>query len=279
MALVLCLSSQVAHGYVGASASRFVLQRLGAEVAVLPTVMLSSHAGRSVVKGFEVAESRIEEMLSALDANGWLDRPDAFLSGYLHTPGQAALTASWLKRLKTRNPRMIALVDPIIGDEPKGVYTRRDAACALRDRLAPLADVITPNRFELGWLMGSALETQADAALAARRLSRRLALVTSAPGERPGELANLLISPDEIWRTTVTRRQSAPHGAGDFMAACFLGRVLQGCSPAEALGLATGAMEELLTASDGRDELSLVTAQDRWAGAPAWPVETLEAGG
>lgn len=276
MAQVVCLSSQVAYGYVGASASQFVLQRLGSDVVVLPTISLSSHAGRAHVKGFAVTESRIEEMLEAMDANGWLQRPDAFLSGYLHGPGHAALAANWLKKLKARNPHMIALVDPIIGDEPKGVYTREETALALRDRVAPLADIITPNRFELGWLTGSPPNTQADAILAARRLCRHLTLVTSAPGEGDGELANLLISPNEVWRTTVARRGCAPHGAGDFMAACFLGRLLQGCAPAEALALATGAMEALLTASDGADGLPLVTAQDRWTNAAPWPVEALE---
>jgi pyridoxine kinase len=277
MPLVLCLSSQVARGHVGASMSEFVLQRLGVEVIALPTVMLSSHAGHAGVKGFEVAESRIEEMLEAIDARGWLDEADAFLSGYMHTPGQAALAARWMKALKARRPHMIALVDPIIGDEPKGVYAKDEVAHAIRDRLTPLADVLTPNRFELGWLTGASLQTQADAARAARRLSRRLVLVTSAPGEKEDELANLLISPDGIWRTTAPRRASAPHGVGDFMAAAFLGRVLKGCAPAEALALAAGAMDALLTLSEGADELRLVAEQDRWVGAEPWPVDVVEA--
>jgi pyridoxine kinase len=276
MPLVLCLSSQVARGHVGASMSEFVLQRLGVDVIALPTIILSSHAGHAGVKGFEVAESRIGEMLEAIDARGWLDEADAFLSGYMHTPGQAALAARWMKALKARRPHMIALVDPIIGDEPKGVYAKDETARAIRDRLTPLADVLTPNRFELGWLTGAPLRTQADAALAARRLSRRLVLVTSAPGENADELANLLISPDEMWRTTVPRRPAAPHGAGDFMASAFLGRILTGCAPAEALALATGAMDALLTLSEGADELRLVAEQERWVGAEPWLVEAVE---
>jgi pyridoxine kinase len=128
----------------------------------------------------------------------------------------------------------------------------------------------------LGWLSGVPVRTQADVARAARRLSRRLVLVTSAPGETADELANLLISPDEIWRATVPRRPGAPHGVGDFMAAAFLGRVLTGCAPAEALALAAGALDRLLTLSEGADELRLVAEQERWVGAEPWPVEVVE---
>jgi hypothetical protein len=53
--------------------------------------------------------------------------------------------------------------------------------------------------------------------------------------------------------------------------------MLTGCAPAEALALATGAMDALLTLSEGADELRLVAEQDRWAGAEPWPVEAVEA--
>lgn len=278
MPLVLSLSSQVARGHVGNSVSQFVLQRLGVAVIALPTVVLSSHAGYAGAKGFAIAESRLAEMLEAMEARAWLDGVDAFVSGYLHTAGQAALAASWLKTLKARHPRMIALVDPIIGDEPKGVYARDEVAHAVRERLAPLADILTPNRFELGWLTGAPLHTQAETALAARRLSRHLTLVTSAPGSNGDDLCNLLISPTAIWRTTVRRRPRAPQGVGDFMAAAFLGRLLQGCAPDAALALATGAMDALLDASAESDELRLIEAQERWVGADPWPVEVLEGG-
>ena len=44
MPKILSLSSQVAHGHVGHSATVFVWQRLGIDVIALPTIILSNHS-------------------------------------------------------------------------------------------------------------------------------------------------------------------------------------------------------------------------------------------
>ncbi len=54
---------------------------------------------------------------------------------------------------------------PIIGDEPAGIYVDEAAASAVRDQLVPLADIVTPNAFELGWLSGRAISDGASASL------------------------------------------------------------------------------------------------------------------
>ena len=55
----------------------------------------------------------------------------------------------------------------------------------MRDKLVPLADILTPNRFELGWLDGRSVGTLADVQAAASELKRatgcEVVLVTSPP--------------------------------------------------------------------------------------------------
>ena len=46
------------------------------------------------------------------------------------------------------------LVDPVLGDAGR-LYVAQETAEAIRDRLIPLADIATPNLFELGWLTGA----------------------------------------------------------------------------------------------------------------------------
>ena len=57
------------------------------------------------------------------------------------------------RRIKAANPRVLVLVDPILGDAGR-LYVAPETAEAIRDELLPLATVATPNLFELQWLTG-----------------------------------------------------------------------------------------------------------------------------
>ena len=85
MATVLAMSSMVARGHVGLGAITPALQLQGHEVIALPTVVLSNHPAHRDVARLEVPASRLEAMLDALEANGWLGSVDAVLTGYLPT--------------------------------------------------------------------------------------------------------------------------------------------------------------------------------------------------
>ena len=183
MAKVLSVSSQVVYGHVGNSTAAFVLQRMGHEVLSLPTVLLSNRPGYGAIAGEPVSPAKLDAMLGALWSNGWLAGVDAILTGYIPTAEHAVLCERWIKALD-RNALYVC--DPIVGDEPGGVYIREDAACAIREKLVPLADVLTPNLFELGWLTGRAVADAGGAVEAARSLWKPDVIVTSAPAPSAG---------------------------------------------------------------------------------------------
>jgi len=267
MAKVLSISSQVVHGHVGNSITAFVLQRLGHEVLGLPTVILSNRPGYPAISGTRIAPETLEAILEAGAANGWLRDIDAIITGYLPTEEHAALCVRWLPRIKELNPSSIYLCDPILGDEPAGVYIDEAAAKAVRDTLLPLADLATPNIFELRWLTGAAIASLAEAADRARELGPASVVVTSAPSESSDMLANVLVTSGDVFTTTVARRKVLAHGTGDFFASFFLANVLAGKSLRRALENATAAMDAVLGLSEGQQELALVASQDVWAGA------------
>ena len=91
------------------------------------------------------------------------------------------------------NPKALYPCDPIIGDEPAGIYVAEAAANAVRDQLVLLSDIVTPNAFELGWLSGRAITDAASVALAARALARPTIVATSAPAGA-GMIANILVT-------------------------------------------------------------------------------------
>jgi pyridoxine kinase len=275
MPTILSLSSQVAYGHVGHSASVFAWQRLGLEVIAFPTILLSNRPDLPHKAGERVRPELIGEMFTALEANGWLGRVDAVFTGYLPSRAHVELAARIVGRLRSETPGLFYCCDPILGDEPDGLYIAEDAAQAVRELVVPLADVVTPNRFELGWLSGAPATTEIEAIAAARMLGR-MVLVTSAPGGEDAALANLLVTAGEAWRTVVARRPEAPHGTGDLMASLFLAHMLRLRRPLEALALTTAGIEAAIDASVGAEELRLIESQGSWASAAPWPITAVE---
>jgi pyridoxine kinase len=273
MPAILSLSSQVAYGHVGHAAAAFAWQRLGLNVIALPTVILSNRPGYPHRAGLDVSPEALDAMLQALDANGWLSGIDAVFTGYMPSAAHVALAAGWVARLRGGNPGLFYACDPILGDDPGGLYIAREAAVAIRDSLVPLASLITPNRYELSWLSGQEVGSTENAEAAAAALAP-ITLTTSLP-RGADRLSNILHCGSGTWEATVARRAHVAHGTGDLMAALFLGHYLLEGSLPHALALATGGLESVITASGPAAELHLLEAQDRWAAPEPWPLMRL----
>ena len=151
MARILAISSQVVRGHVGLAADVPALQSLGHEVWALPTVLLASRPGLGRLQRYELPQPDLAAMLEALEADGCWPTLDAVFTGYFPSPGSVQVAAEAIARVKAANPRVLVCVDPILGDAGR-LYVAQETAEAIRDRLIPLADIATPNLFELTWL-------------------------------------------------------------------------------------------------------------------------------
>lgn len=258
---VLSLQSEVVYGHVGQGAARFALQRLGHEVWAVPTVQLSSHAGRAVVAGEPVAADLMARLLGGLEANGWLGSCDAVLSGYLGHADQAAVVADAVRSVRRANPKALYCLDPVFGDGGRA-YAKRGVAEAMAKSLLPLADIVTPNAFELSSLASVPARTPEEALEAARRLGRPIVLATSIP-DGDGRIGTLVLAEEGAWFASTPLLEGVPHGAGDLLAALFLGQRLQGATVEAGLGHATASVFHLLRQSvrAGLDEMPLVAGQ------------------
>jgi pyridoxine kinase len=178
--------------------------------------------------------------------------------------------------------------DPVIGEVGRGVYVRVGIAEAFRDRLVPLADIVTPNPFELELLTGVAPSTVDAAHAAARALlgstgrergGPRLVVATGlGPADAPRELAVLAVTHDATWIVRHPRRTVRVWGTGDAFAALFLGAYLGHRDPHAALEHAVSALDAVLAVAEREDadELPLVAAQDALVRPPTrFPAERL----
>jgi pyridoxine kinase len=255
MARVLAISSHVVRGHVGLAATVPALQWLGHEVWALPTVQVASRPGLGRLQRCDVTGSELAATLAALEADGCWPMLDAVLTGYFVAPDAVAAAAEAIRCIKLANPRVIVLVDPVLGDASR-LYVAEATAAAIRDALVPLATIATPNLFELGWLTGTAGVGLDEVATAAARLGPPTVIVTSAT-ETEIELATLLVTKTERIERISPKRQGIPNGAGDLFAGLVLGHLLNGRVAEAALDASLADLDRVLAASAGRDALQL----------------------
>jgi len=163
---VLSVQSRVAYGHVGNAASVFALQRLGGEAWALDTVAFSNHTGHGRWRGSVVAAAEIASLFEGIAQLGILPGIDAVLSGYLGGAATGPVLLDIVEEVRAANPDALFCCDPVIGDVETGSYVTDGIAEFFRDRALALADIVTPNRFELEYLTGATIAPLAEAASA-----------------------------------------------------------------------------------------------------------------
>lgn len=266
---ILSLQSAVAFGHVGNSAAVFPLQRLGFEVWPVDTVQFSNHPGYGQWGGSVLDSPHVRAVVDGLSRVGALATCDAVLSGYL---GDAAIGEALLEavaRVRQQTPKALFLCDPVMGDDG-GLYVRDGIPQFLAERALPVADIVTPNRFELEILSGRKVTGLGDVAAAARDVLARGPRIVVATSLIEGtSIACAVVTADGAWAVRTPRLAFTPpvSGAGDTLAALLLAHLLRGEAAPEALSLAVSSLYGVLdkTRSLGRRELALVQAQDEIA--------------
>lgn len=258
---VIVISSHVVRGTVGNRAAVFALETLGFPVWALPTVTLAWHPGHGpatrLVPGEIVFNALIDDLCNA----PWLDEVGGILTGYLGAAHQAAPIAKLVRALKAKNPGAVYLCDPVIGDTG-GLYVSQETATAMRDVLLPLADIATPNRFELQWLTGLDIDDNQALMSAAEMLGPDVVVTTSAHALMAGSTGNLLFS-DAACIMAEHRQVDGPtNGLGDLTSALFLARSLIGQSNELALKQTTASVFEVMARAAKRGANELMLAAD-----------------
>src|SRR6478735_3234414 len=233
---ILSIQSHVAYGHAGNSAAVFPLQRLGHEVYPVLTVTFSNHTGYGSTRGPLIAPADVAAVIDGVEERG------AFPAIYC--------------------------CDPVMGDVGRGFFVREGIPEYLRDHVVPRADIVTPNQFELEFLVGREVTSEADLVAAARELvvqGPTVVLVTSAlTSDTPeGSIQMACITADDAWGVTTPMLPMTVRGGGDVTAAIFLAHYLTD-GPQVALRRTAASMYAVLerTHASGSDEMRLVQEQD-----------------
>jgi pyridoxine kinase len=266
---ILSIQSHVAYGHVGNSAAVFPLQRMGVEVWPIHTVQFSNHPGYGNWQGRVFDAGLIREVMGGIEQRGILSECDGVLSGYMGGADIGAAILDAVAAVKRANPSARYACDPVIGDAGRGIFVARGIPEFMKERAVPAADIITPNQFELDYLVGCESRTLADVLAAVKivhGLGPRAVLVTSLHTEdTPEETIDLLASDATgRFRLRTPKLPLAVNGAGDAIAALFFAHYLRSGKIDEALSRAGSAIFGVLakTAEAGAGEIQLVAAQD-----------------
>lgn len=270
---ILSIQSSVAYGHVGNSAAVFPLQRLGHEVWPVLTVHFSNHTGYGAWRGPLLDPEDVRSVITGIEERGVLPTCDAVLSGYQGSPAVAGVIVDAVGRVKAANPAATYTCDPVMGNAKSGCFVNPAIPPIIREQVVPVADIITPNQFELGFLVGddslgepASLEAVLEAADAARAMGPSTVLVTSVDrvGSAEDEIEMLVVTDEGAWSVATPRLPMKANGSGDITAALFTAHLHETGSPATALSRTTASVFAVLQATldSGERELRLIAAQE-----------------
>ena len=266
MPMALILSSYVAAARIGGGAQQYALAPFGIDPVLVPTVLFGRSPAKGAPGGRAVDAQVFQSMLEGVEADGLFGLVDIVITGHFSLPAQAEIAAATIAKIRAASrigaflPRPIIVVDPILGDDPRGLYVNPDVAEAVCHNLVPLADWITPNAWELSYLTGLPITDPVSAATAARALGKPT-LVTSAPCAE-GKIGMVCYDGHYARLYSHERLDAAPNGTGDLVTAVFAAGLLSGLAP---LVAAEGA---------GRAVLEALRAANEWS-APELPLVAL----
>lgn len=244
--LVISVQSQVVHGHVGNSAALFPMQAAGLEVAAIPTVIFSNTPDYPTLRGAPTPAELFADLLRGAEERDLPQRATYLLTGYIGSVEVAHLVADFVARCKALNPSLVYVCDPVMGDHEPGLYVPEAIAEVMQTQLLPMADMATPNSFELAHLTGRRIDTLADIRTAAQSLRLGPAAHLIATGcvlddTAPGMLETVILGPARESRHATRHIPVALPGTGDL----FAGLLLAGLGRGQPIGAAVDRAQAL----------------------------------
>ncbi|KAG5125282.1 hypothetical protein JHK82_032019 [Glycine max] len=203
---VLSIQSHTVQGYVGNKSAVFPLQLLGYDVDPINSVQFSNHTGYPTFKGQVLNGQQLWDLIEGLEGNDLLFYTH-LLTGYIGSESFLNTVLQVVNKLRSTNPGLTYVCDPVMGDEGK-LYVPQELVSVYREKVVPVASVLTPNQFEAELLTGFRIQSEGHGREACRLLH--------AAGPSKGE-------PPRQFRIVIPKIPAYFTGTGDLMTALLLG--------------------------------------------------------
>ncbi|XP_059671078.1 pyridoxal kinase [Cornus florida] len=157
---VLSIQSHTVQGYVGNKSAVFPLQLLGYDVDPINSVQFSNHTGYPTFKGQVLNGQQLKELIEGLEGNDLLYYTH-LLTGYIGSVSFLNTVLEVINKLRSVNPELTYVCDPVLGDEGK-LYVPPELVSVYREKVIPVASMLTPNQFEAEQLTGFRIGSEQD---------------------------------------------------------------------------------------------------------------------
>lgn len=252
IAKALTIAGSDSGGGAGIQADLKTFQELGVfGMSAITAITAQNTLGVQGVfpQSMEAIEAQIDSVLSDIGA-------DAIKTGMLFSAEIIELVARKLKEYDVKH----IVVDPVMIAKGGAELLQEQAINALKEKLIPMATVITPNLPEAAKLLGiKEIRTVEEMEKAARDLYQfgsKYVVLKGGHLEGHGEAFDLLFDGREVYRHTTLRVQSKhTHGTGCTFASAITAELAKGASIHDAVSLSklfiTAAIREGLAIGKG----------------------------
>ncbi|XP_046328139.1 pyridoxal kinase-like isoform X1 [Haliotis rufescens] len=225
--LVLSLQPSFVWGSSGSSVTTFLLQVHGFDVSTINSVQFSNHTGYGKFKGQVLDDQDVTDLYEGLKLNN-LVQFSHILTGYIGSKSFLEKVKEIIQELRSHNPSLIYVCDPVMGDNGK-MYVPENLLEVYRESIVPLADIVTPNQFELELLTRSKVTNETEALAAMEMLHNKgvkTVVLSSSSLGRDGVLICLASSNrdgvKECYRIEIPLLPAIFVGTGDLFAASLM---------------------------------------------------------
>ena len=212
---------------------------------------LTVQSTKGVQGSYPVDPSVLAETLACLED----DLPPAGIKiGMLGTKQAVEAVCVFLEALRKGGSQIPVVVDPVLRASSGSTLLQPGATHMLRTRLLPLADWVTPNADELGWMMGKLVKSREDMELQSEALRkevgalepRALSIFTKGGHLDPPDDLVLLANGEKHWLPGTRIETKATHGTGCALSSALLCRLVLGEAALEATSSAKQYVAEAM---------------------------------
>lgn len=218
------------------------------------------------MRGDVLKGEQLCEILEGLEQNGLLECTGHLLTGYIGSESFLEAVVNVLSVLRQKGNIVRFVCDPVLGDAGR-FYVPTELVDVYKQRVIPLADVLTPNQFEAEQLTGTivnSIESALEACTALHKLGPSLVFVTSVVSADQPDNMSIVASQcidgnTHAWSVDFPILPGHFTGTGDLCAALLLAHTVLSSTVPEALEKVINTMSSVLertAASAGGSVLS-----------------------
>jgi hydroxymethylpyrimidine/phosphomethylpyrimidine kinase len=151
--------------------------------------------------------------------------------GMLATAANVAMVAEFIEMLRDEGRRSPAVLDPVLRSSSGRELLDAEGVAAMRKRLLPLVDWVTPNLEELGVLTGHSVsrrEEMVDAARVLQMMGSEVNVVVTGGHLDPPDDLLLSVDGEVLWMPGEKIVSRSTHGTGCAFSSALLSRAVLG---------------------------------------------------